>query len=70
MFFSRKKNEIKYNPETQIAVVKCSICTGERVAGFKDKKTGQFMDVMLIRSDSDLDLFMKKYGLNSITKEY
>ena len=32
------KNEIKFDPETQYAVIRSSICTGEKVAGFKNKK--------------------------------
>ena len=31
------------------AVLKCSICTGEQVAGFKDIHTGHFDEIMLIR---------------------
>lgn len=69
----KKKREIakiEYNPETQCAVLKCSICNGEQVAGFKDKQTGHFTEVMLIRDGKDLDIFKEKYGLSEITKEY
>ena len=62
--------EIEYNPETQRAVLKCSICNGEQVAGFKDKQTGHFTEAMLIKNDKDLDLFMEMYNLTAITKEY
>ena len=51
-------------------MLKCSICNGERVAGFKDIHTGKFEEVMLIRNDKDLDWFMEKYDVAAITKEY
>lgn len=60
-----------YNPTTHKPILKCSICNGEQVAGFKDLRTGKFEDVMLIRSDKDLQTFMKTYGITEpIPKEY
>lgn len=44
-------------------VIRSSICTGERVAGFKDEKTGHVEELMLIRDDRDLERFMKEYGI-------
>ena len=38
-----------YDKETSRPVLKCSICNGEQVAGFKDIHTGKFEEVMLIR---------------------
>lgn len=61
---------IEYDPEKQRAVLKCSICNGEQVAGFKDKQNGHFTEVMLIRDGQDLDRFMEMYDLSSVTKEY
>ena len=61
---------IDYNPGNMQAILKCSICNGEQVAGFKDNKTGKFTEVMLIKSDKDLDAFKKLYGIDSVTKEY
>lgn len=49
--FGRKRTnipDIDYNPDTMRAVLKCSICNGEQVVGFKDKQTGKFMKIMLI----------------------
>lgn len=40
-----------------------SICTGEKVAGFKNTTTGKFQDIMLIRDDKDLKKFLKEYKL-------
>lgn len=51
-------------------VLRCSICTGEQVAGFKNLSTGKFEDVMLIQNEKDLKMFMKRYALTEISKEY
>ena len=73
MFGRRKKTvepKIKFDPEKQKAVIHCSICTGEQVAGFKDISTGYFEEIMLIRCEADLDIFKSTYGIEKITKEY
>ena len=70
--FGKKKIStpvIEYDPEKQRAVLKCSICNGEQVAGFKDKQTGHFTEVMLIKNGQDLDAFMEMYDLSAISKE-
>ena len=61
---------IPFDPETQYAVIRGSICTGERVAGFKNKKTGAFTEVMLIKSLKDEEQFKKMYQLDSVKTEY
>ena len=65
-----KKQTKTYDKDTQIPVIRCSICTGEQVAGFKDKKTGKFSDVTLIQNEAELKRFMKEYGIEKINKEY
>lgn len=73
MLFFKKKNPDSsskaasghYDPETQEPVIRCSICNGEQVAGFCDKKTGSFSEVMLIRTPSDLETFRNQYGIFS-----
>lgn len=59
-----------YDPARERPVIRASICTGERVAGFRDIKTGVFHDVMLIQSQKDLDDFLALYGLDDIPTEY
>lgn len=69
----KKKSQIQkisYDKENQIPVMKCSICNGERVVGFKDIHTGKFEEVMFVRTDSDLEEFRQKYGVDTIGKEY
>ena len=64
MALFRKKTEKKiYDKEHQKPVLKCSICTGEQVAGFQDIHTGVFEDVMLIRDAADLQAFRERYGI-------
>ena len=70
---SGKKNlseTVSYDPERQNPVLKCSICTGERIAGFKDIETGHITEVMVIRSDDDLRYFRKHYGIDTLKEEY
>ncbi len=59
-----------YNPQTHRPILRCSICTGEQVAGFKDLRTGKFEEVMLVRDDRELREFMERYGLSEVPKEY
>ena len=71
--FGKKKKElpvVEFNPDKERAILKCSICNGEQVAGFKDKQTGHFTEVMLIKNGQDLDAFMEMYDLSAVTKEY
>lgn len=65
-----KPYSVEFDPDKQKAVLKCSICNGERVAGFKNKATGHFTEVAFIKDDKDLDAFMEFYELAAITKEY
>lgn len=62
--------KVPYDREKQIPVLKCSICTGERIAGFKDIETGHITEVLVIRSDEDLINFKKHYGIDSLKDEY
>ena len=60
----------EYNPSEERPIIRASICTGEQVAGFKNRNTGEFHEVMLIRGDEDKALFMRMYGLEKVDKEY
>lgn len=53
-----------YDRETQEPALRCSICTGEQVAGFRDRKTGHFEEVALIRTEADLEEFRRRYGID------
>ena len=74
--FSSKKAKkethlpLSFDSETQKPILRCSICTGEQVAGFKNLNTGKFEEVMLIKNEKDLTEFMSRYGISEISKEY
>lgn len=75
-FFSSKKHKagtdlpLSFDSKTQKPVLRCSICTGEQVAGFKNLNTGKFEEVMLIKNEKDLTNFMNRCGISEISKEY
>ena len=63
-------SNVPFDRTRQYAVMKCSICTGEIAAGFKDRETGRFMEVMLIKSMEDEKAFMEEYDLAEVIREY
>ena len=73
MRFGRKKEEsapYHYDPENEEAVIRCSICTGEQVAGFRNKHSGQFTAVTLITGPADLQDFCRRYGVSDPKRIY
>ncbi len=68
----RKNQPVKkeYDRANQKPVLRCSICTGEQVAGFKNIHTGQWEEVMLIKNEEDLETFKRTYDLKEVAKEY
>jgi len=52
-----------YDKTGKIPVIRSSICTGEQVAGFKDAASGRFEELMLLRSDADLQDFLRLYDI-------
>lgn len=71
MFLRKKKVKKTYDKTIKRPVLRCSICTGEQVAGFKNMHTGEFEDIMLIRNEQDLEAFKEMYDINTpIVKEY
>lgn len=74
--FSRKKSRHEnsfpadFDRQLYKPVLKCSICTGEQVAGFKNLTTGKFEEIMLIRNETELISFKEQYGISELGKEY
>ncbi len=74
--FSKRANKDhqekrEYDRENEKPILRCSICNGEQVAGFKNIRTGKFHEVMFIRSQKDLQSFMDMYGIvDEVAKEY
>ena len=70
--FHRKKKPTPsktYDPALKRPALRCSICTGEQVAGFKNLSDGKFEEVMLIRNESDLQDFREQYGITKKKKK-
>ncbi len=64
MFFKKRRPAVlSFDPAEQRPVIRSSICTGEKTAGFQEVKTGRFIEIMLIRSDDDLNAFRARYGI-------
>ena len=72
MFFRKKQETYPYDREKEKPVIRSSICTGEKVAGFRDLQTGKFTEVMPIRTPEDLETFRNRYGIggDDIAVEY
>ena len=63
-FFHRKAApKGSYDAARLTPVIRCSICTGEQVAGFRRKEDGSLEEVMLIRNEEDLRQFKARYGI-------
>ena len=64
MFFTRKKlRQETYDPGLKKPMIRVSICTGEKVAGFVYHADGHFEEVALLRSEQDLQEFKDRYGI-------
>ncbi|MCM1282736.1 MAG: hypothetical protein NC180_11540 [Muribaculaceae bacterium] len=68
--FGRKSKKKTYDATNKRPVLRCSICNGEQVAGFKDLRTGKFEEVTLIRNERELEAFKEMYGISEMVKEY
>ena len=72
MFWKKQgkpEKQLDYDRENWRPVLKCSICNGERVAGFKNIRTGEFKEESFIRSDEELEAFKRRYGISEMNKE-
>ena len=61
-WLTKKKQPIPFDPETQEPVIRASICTGERTAGFADKQTGRFHEYCCIHDEQELADFCRQTG--------
>ena len=69
MIFRKKQAKPRFDDTLRTPVIRCSICTGEQVAGFRRKDTGAFEEVMLIRDEADLQAFREAYGITGEIKK-
>ncbi len=70
MFFKRKIVRKSYDPDIRKTAIRVSICTGEKVAGFKNLKTGKFEEIMLLNSEKDLKEFKETYGIEGEIEKF
>ena len=50
-------------------VIRCSICTGEKVVCAKDRETGKLIELMLVRNPYDLEGFCAANNIDPETVE-
>ena len=70
---SKHKGNAELFPYDEVkheAVIRCSICTGEQVAGFRSREDGNFVGVMVIQSEKDLEYFKRLYRVDDVRKIY
>ena len=68
LFGKKKETEPEttvFDPAIYEPVIRSSICTGERVACMRERATGRLHEIMLLRTDEDLALFCRNYGLQA-----
>ena len=64
LFRKRAPEPPRFPPEDFEPVLRCSICTGEQVACMRERETGKLRELMLIRSEADLESFRRSYGVS------
>ena len=64
LFKKTRPASVSYDPETQEPVIRKSICTGEMTAGFLDRNTGAFQDLMRLDGEAAVREFCKNVGID------
>ena len=62
--FSHKKKKLTYDKENLYPIIHSSICTGEKVIGFMDKRTKKFTEIMLVNNIEDINKFKEMYDID------
>ncbi len=66
-FWKKKEKPIRsWDREETFPAVRCSICTGEQVFGFRDVHSDEFHEVAMIRSDAELLQIAREYGITDL----
>lgn len=61
----RKADGVPFLPEKQKPVLCMSVCTGEKVFGFRDIATGHVTEVACVRSEREYQALLARYGLRA-----
>ena len=59
-----------YDKEKTRPAIRCSICTGEQVAGFLNKRPGHIEEMALSRRPKDLEDFKQTYGITGEVEKF
>ena len=70
VFGKRKPAGPRFDRTGKEPVVRSSICTGEKVAGYRETATGRFVEDRLIRDDKDLEQFLRDYDFDKSEIKY
>ena len=70
MFFFKRSVRIEYDPTREEPAVRRSICTGEMTAGFVDRRSGKFRELMRVKDQKELDDFCRSVGTKDIKTIY
>lgn len=54
-----------FDPAIYEPVIRSSICTGEKVACMRDRSTGKLQELVLIRTQEDIDAFCRRYRVKA-----
>lgn len=66
--WKKQKNEVPAFPsEDYEPVIRCSICTGEKVACMRNRHTGRLQEISLLREPEDLAAFCRAYHIEAET---
>ena len=69
--FGRKKTKTTnlriWDREQEIPAVRCSICTGEKVFGFRSVHADSFSEIAMVRDDAELAEIAAEYGITDIS---
>ena len=63
LFHKRKPQPIEYDPALRQPAVRQSICTGELTAGFIDRATGRFIELMRLDGRKEMEDFCQRVGV-------
>ena len=67
MIWKRKRKQTRsWDKERTVPAIRCSICTGEQVFGFRDLQSDEFHEIALIRGDAELRDVAGEYGITDL----
>lgn len=62
-FWKHTASRKAHSPED--VAIEISVCTGEKMIGFRNRRTGRLEQAVLVRSQQDIDDFYHAHGLSA-----